>query len=434
VTGTATDPIDAARAALADGKPIEAVTALRGVLGYPGGAGVPGERVAAGLAILGDAAAAVGDQTLAGAAHRLAADIDDPDAMYDLGYQLVEARLPSIAATILQRCHAAVGNSEQVVTELVAALEAMLAYRDAAAFLRDHPLLADSFMCRYLYAFNATMAGDLAAVRAIAPQLAPASPQHEVMAARIDGFLARADRLAGVAPLDASDLRGWHHVISGGVLAHLSPFGFDEPMRGRYAWLQDSGPRINTGVARLARVLAAWNVAPPCVYAPPGRGHDIVAALVAAKLGVPVAPWPAVGVPAPGVVAIYDLGAVDPRDLARLVDVRPDQIVYAHAVPWTVDGGVAPDVVTLLAQTLVPPWDEGLALDADRAVVRRPPDERSSTDIAAEVARAGELAGEDVACDDLAALDRLVIAAGPPAGPRRERMWAGSPVASNRFD
>ena len=67
-------------------------------------------------------------------------------------------------------------------------------------------------------------------------------------------------------------------------------------------------------------------------------------------------------------------------------------------------------------------------------MVRRPPDERSSTDIAAEVARAGELAGEDVACDDLAALDRLVTAAGPPAGPRRERMWAGSPVGSNRFD
>jgi hypothetical protein len=429
-----TDALEVARGALAGGKPIEAVSALRGALGYPGGTAVPAERIAAGLAILGDAAAAVGDPVLAAAAHRLAADIDDPDAMYDLGYQLVEAQLPSIAATILRRCHAAVGNSEQVVTELVAALEAMLAYRDAAALLRDHPLLADSFMCRYLYAFNATMAGDLAAVRAVVPRLAPASPDQEVMAARIAGFLARADRLAGVTPLDATDLRGWHHVISGGVLAHLSPFGFDAPMHGRYAWLQDSGPRIVTGVDRLRRVLAAWKLAPPCVYAPPGRGHDILAEVIAARLGVPVAAWPAVGVPAPGIVAIYDLGAVDPRDQARLVDVRPDQIVYAHVVPWTVDCGVAPDVVMLLAQSVAPPWGEGLAVGPDRAVVRRPADERSSTDIAAEVARARSLADEDVALDDLPALDRLVAAVGPPAGPRRERMWAGSPVASNRFD
>jgi hypothetical protein len=429
-----TDPIEDARAALAEGKPVEAVAALRPVIGYPAGLDAPADRLAAALAILADAAAAVGDRALADASRRLAADVDDPDAMYDLGYRLVEARLPAIAATILRRCHAAVGNSEQVVTELVAALEGMLAYPEAAAFLRDHPLLAESFLCRYLYAFDATLAGDLAAARAMVPRLAPAGADQEVMAGRIAGFLARADRIAGAARLDATDLRGWHHVITGGILTHLSPYGFDEPMHGRFAWLQDSGPRIVTGVARLARVLAAWGVAPPCVYAPPGRGHEILAILVGERLGVPVAAWPAVGVPAPGVVAIYDLGDVDPRDLARLIDVRADQIVYAHAVPWTVDHAVAPDVAMLLAQTVVPPWGEGLALDHDRAVVPRPADPRGPAAIAAELARAGELAAEDVARDDLAALDRLVIAAGPPPGPRRERMWAGSPVASNRFD
>jgi hypothetical protein len=337
---------------------------------------------------------------------------------------------------VLRRCYDAVGDSEQVVTELVAALEAMMAYRDAAAFLRDLPITAGSFLCRYLLAFNSTLAGDLATARRLAPELAPGpagDKDQDIMATRIGGFLARADRLGGIARLDDRDLRGWHYVITGGILTHQSPYGFDEPMHGRYAWLQDSPARIATGVARLERALAAWKLAPPCVYAPPGPGHDVVAAVIAARLGIPVAPWPAVGVPAPGVIAIYDLGGLDGREVPRLVDVRDDQIVYAHASPWAVDGPLAADVTTLLCQTLVPPWGPTLAVEAG-VVVTRPVDTRSAADIAADVVAAGEMTGEDIAADDLETLDRMIAAAGPPAGPRRERLWAGSPVLSNRFD
>lgn len=431
----AADAVAVARAAIAGGEPLRAVGALRAMLAYPGGVALAPERIAEALAVLADAAAAADHPELADACRLLAADIDDPDRMYDLGYQLIEDGLPAIAATVLRRCYDAVGDSEQVVTELVAALEAMMAYRDAAAFLRDLPLTEGSFLCRYLYAFNSTLSGDLATARRIAPSLAPGDKDQEIMSTRIGGFLARADRLAagGAARLDDRDLRGWHYVITGGVLTHQSPYGFDEPMRGRYAWLQDSPARIMTGVARLERALAAWKVAPPCVYAPPGPGHDVIAAIVAARLGVPVAPWPAVGVPAPGVIAMYDLAALDGRDVPRLVDIRPDQIVYAHASPWAVDGPLAADVTTLLYQTLVPPWDPTLAVEAG-AVVTRPADTRSPADIAADVAAGGELTGEDLSADDLAGLDGLVAAAGPPAGARRERLWAGSPVLSNRFD
>jgi hypothetical protein len=428
------DPVDAARAALAGGEPVQAVRQIRLLLGYPAGIAVPAERAAEALAVLADAAAASDHGALAEASRRLAADIDDPDRMYDLGYQLIEDGLPAIAATVLRRCYDAVGDSEQVITELVAALEGMMAYRDAAGFLRDLPLLGDSFLCRYLYAFNATLAGDLAVARMMHPKLVPEDRDQEVMAARIAGFIARADLLAGVTPLDERDLRGWHHVVTGGVLTHLSPFGYDEPMRGRYAWLQDSAQRIVTGVTRLARVLAAWGIAPPCVYAPPGPGHDIVAALVATRFALPLAPWPAVGVPAPGIIVVYDLATIDPREVPRLLDIRPDQILYAHASPWAVDGPIAADVTTVLCQTLRPPWGPRLTVAGGGEVRTTAPDPRGASEIAAELALAGELGDDDTAVDDLAGLDRLVAAVGPPSGTRRERLWAGSPVASNHFD
>ncbi len=184
-------------------------------------------------------------------------------------------------------------------------------------------------MCRYLYAFNAAMAGELAIVRDALPSLRPDSEDGVGMAASIEAIVERAERVGGVLPLDARDLRGWHYVLSGSLLAHHSPFGFDAPMRGRYGWLKDSVERIAFGLDRLAPLARA--VGAPCVYAPPGRSHEVLATAVAARLGLPLAPWPAIGVPAPGLVVLYDLREVSADDAARLSQRRPEQLVFAHA-------------------------------------------------------------------------------------------------------
>ena len=52
-------------------------------------------------------------------------------------------------------------------------------------------------------------------------------------------MLARAGTARAVTSLDRQDLRGWHYVLTGGVLASLSPYGFDA-MTGRWAYLSDS--------------------------------------------------------------------------------------------------------------------------------------------------------------------------------------------------
>jgi hypothetical protein len=424
----------AALDALAEGDAERAFRELRWALTDGHAGDVDAARLADGLGVLARIIVAMGDRELAERCAAASVAIGDDTALYELGYQLIEAGLPGIAATVLRRCLALVPGTEAVVTELVAALERDLRYGDARAVLEAHPeLRAESFLCRYLYAYDAAMSGDLAVTRAVGPTLVPRDDGERFMAERIAAIVGRADRVSGVCPLDATDLRGWHYVITGGVLLHRSAHGYADGMRGRYAWLQDSLARVRTGLERLRDALAAWGISPPCVYAPPGRDHEVLAAAASLVLGVPGTPWPAVGLPAPGLVVVYDLATVPWRDLERLVDRRPGQILYAHASPWTEDAGVAPDLTTLLHQSLVAPWSERLVL-ADAAGPRtRPADDRPPELIASEVPGTSGLDAAETEHDDLPGLAALIAAAGAPVVGRRERLWAGSPVASNRF-
>src|SRR4030095_14703342 len=110
------------------------------------------------LELVGKLAARRGAQPLADLAGAAVRDPDSPDRLYDLGYALIDAGAPAIAASVLWRCLALVGNSEEVVCELVSALESAMAYADAFEVLAAQTeLRAQSFLCRYLYAFNAAM-------------------------------------------------------------------------------------------------------------------------------------------------------------------------------------------------------------------------------------------------------------------------------------
>jgi len=393
-----------------------AYTALRTELEWPRGRDLPREALVLGISRLGELAAGRGSEPLAELAAAVVADPDAPDALYDLGYALIDAGAPAIAATLLARCLAIVGDSEEVVTELVSALESSLAYADAFALLERHVALRDrSFLARYLYAFNAAMSGRVDITRAVLPTLVPDNSETEALHATIAGMVERADRVTGVCPLDATDLRGWHYVLTGGLLTHRSPYGFDDPMHGRYAWLADSLQRINTGIQRLVALVA--DRALPCIYAPPGTGNEVLAAAIATKLGIPVAPWPAVGVPAPGLVVIYDLADLSPVHVPLLVARRPDQILYAHASPWTLDNPIAPDVTTLLYQSLVAPWGE----DADPVA------------LVAELAASPGLDDDDRAADDPTGFAALISRVWPPEPGPRSRLWAAGPVSSSRF-
>jgi hypothetical protein len=427
------DQTAAIAALIAAGDDRAAFDQLRAGLGWPNGKSIPAAELPRWLDLLAELAIRRGAGPLAELAAGAVRDPDSPDRLYDLGYALIDADAPAIAAAVLWHCLALVGDSEEVVCELISALESALAYADALAVLEAHAALrARSFLCRYLYAFNAAMAGRLEVTRGALGQLEPSSDETAAMRDTIRGICERADRVAGACPLDAHDLRGWHYVLTGGLVLHQSPYGFDAPMHGRYAWLADSLPRIATGLARLATLVAP--LALPCIYAPPGRDHEIVAHAAGQRLGLPVAPWPAVGVPAPGLIVMYDLADLASADIARLIQRRPCQIMFAHASPWTTDSPLAPDVTTLLYQTIVPPWGAHAIVDPEtRKISESAPDDRSAEAIACELAANAGLDDTELSADEPGRWAALVTRAWPPAPGPRSRLWAGGPVPSSRF-
>src|SRR5512146_2846193 len=129
------------------------------------------------MQLLGDVAGKLGATGLEEIAKAAVRDPDSPDRLYDLGYALIDAGAPSIAASVLWHCLKLVGDSEEVVCELVSALESALAYQDAFAILEEHAALRGrSFLCEYLYAFNAAMIGQLAVTRRVLAKLIPDAP------------------------------------------------------------------------------------------------------------------------------------------------------------------------------------------------------------------------------------------------------------------
>jgi hypothetical protein len=78
---------------------------------------------------------------------------------------------------------------------------------------------------------------------------------------KVRRILARARTARALTSLDRQDLRGWHYVLTGGVLATLSPYGFGSGMTGRWAYLSDSAGGCAAVLQRLRLILGAAGAA-----------------------------------------------------------------------------------------------------------------------------------------------------------------------------
>jgi hypothetical protein len=388
--------------------------------------------------LLGSTATELGLEELARLTARAASEPEEPVALFEVGWQLIEHGLPDLAASVLARADELAPDSENLVCELVIALENGGHHRDARELLAARPgLLAGSFMCRYLLAFNSVMDGDLATARAVVldPGDGDEEGDFQFMAGRIERMLARADAVAAVTALDRRDLRGWHFVLTGGLLLHLSPYGFDDGMNGRYAWYQDNEDTCLENLRRAAAVLDALEVRVPQVVALPDRDSLALATAAGRLLDCRVAPISMDRAAEPGLVVGYDLAVADGETLGALSRRGEGQLLLAQASCWTGDLPFAADLTGLLYQANTSPWaGGGLRVAGDGQVERTSADERPPDELAEAV-----LTAREPELDDLPVLLGLARAAaacpdGALAGAgRRERQWAGSPVPSSRF-
>ncbi|CAL9482412.1 hypothetical protein SUDANB121_03081 [Nocardiopsis dassonvillei] len=430
---TDNDPLAAAREALAQGEPSRAVLSLR-----PAADGLPLPGL---VALVRDASRALGADGLAAAADALLDDTDGPKALYDFGYAAIEAGIPFVAVPALRRARGLAPDVLPILWELASALEDGHRHAEAADALRGWAGELPDWPGRYLIAFNSLAAGDLAgAGEALAGLPAPRDPDWEPARARVQAMADRAGAAAQAGPLDGSDLRGWHFALHGGVVAHLSPFGFEEPMRGRYAFVSDDYSYCRTGLERLRLVLEAAGRAPEGVMALPDRDSTVLGLAASRLLGLPLLP---VDPARPGALVVaYDLDAADPELRAALFE-RPDgQILFEHAAGWVRPSGPAADVVTLLHQTAHRPWGERMRVadpqNPGGGVETVPADERPEAELAEEVLAAEPVTGENGEDGPPDTVDVLTGFTGAVAGhwARGARRWRADtpgPVRSAYF-
>jgi hypothetical protein len=357
--------------------------------------GMPSAELAA---ILAEAGRQLGDEDIARTGAAVAADAGNARALYDFGYACVGAGIAFAAIPPLKAALALAPSAIAIRNELVAALEREGRHAEAAGLLTELPAKALKWVQRYLLVYNLLMAGDVGAARDRFGALGePEDEQWGPAARRVGAMMDRLEAVRDVTPLDDADLRGWQFVLGGTLLGTLSPYGFGEGMRGRYAFLQDGYPQCRRGVERLRLALEATGASPDAVGLLPDRDSRILGLATARLLGLPAQPFDP-GRPDTLVVA-YDLSEVDGDTLVPLKKRTPGQVLFEHANCWTDSPAVTADISTLLHRTAVAPWGELMRRAVAGGVETLPADARPEEELAELIVDAVPEDDADVADD-----------------------------------
>lgn len=372
---------------------------------------------------------------------------DVPKVLYSLGYELIEQQLPGIAATVLARAHRLAPDHESILTELSIALEDSGQHFAAYLFLKKaEKLIQTRFFCRYLLAFNALMIPKVEEAAALMDGLEQLCQQeqtteHLFMLTQLKQMLKRAEEIKKVTSLDTEDLRGWHFVVTGGVLLHLSPYGFDEGMHGRYAFTQDSLTRCKESCLRVQAILEETHIRPPQIFLLPDRDSTILGLALSQILQIPCKAWPQQGTEEAGLIVAYDLNQVEETMFHSLENHKPGQILFCHAAQWTERQPIVGDLTMYLYQMNQTPWGERFSYGSgENEMTKHPPMTESAEELAQQIVTS-QVTEEDLA--DLPILRKLIRGIAQFQGPEaaglfcssghRRRQRTDSPVKSNRF-
>ncbi len=363
---------------------------------------------------------------------------DDVEALYQAGCDLLDYGLHDFATLPLQRLFSLEPDNPVHVTALASAYEGlMMNDRVVALLLNSKPEIRRDPLCLYLLAFHQIMCGQVERARLLMPELEASIPtEQHYLVERVAGMIARADRIGPVTGLGERDLIGWHYVKTGGLLTHLSPFGFESGMKGRYAMFQESYSMCRYGLERLRQLLALWALDPPRIYFGRDRSSKVMATAAARLFKRPLEPLALAN--GPGLIVIYDLEELEGDDMERILLHHPGRLLFVHTLNWVEPPTLSADVVTYLHQLKIAPWAPQLKVDSadQRSVSRTEPDLRSVEELAEDIVDAEPLPLDAISYDpdlrEIAAATRGQASIFREEG-YRERFWQGGPVKSARF-
>ncbi len=444
---TVTPEEKAARTALRSGDLQAAYLSIAPLLEYPGN--LPSDKLwSSAWKTFAEVAKGIAGPVLANQARSAASHPKNPNVLYELGYSLIEHGLHGPAATVLTRALDQQPAAEPILTELVCALEGLGLNEVAVDALEKSGLANTSFIFRYLLSFNKLMCGSVRDSIASAEglsELAAKTPTQildfQFMESALRDMHHRATLIEGHTTLEPTDLRGWTYVINNCLLLHLSEYGFDEGMNGRYAFVQESPELLAEGIYGISKVAPEYPAVPQRILALPDRDSEILARVAAAALRYDLAEWSPDRAEEPGILVCYDFATVDPETLDALTVRHPAQLLWCHACTWTQGFPLAPDVITYLHQHTTPPWGGFMKVDPETKQLTNEP--ALSGTCPAVASRVGDMLPK---LDDIDELDLLPafarrITAGNGAlyhassaeVSKRNMFRTDSPVKSNKF-
>ena len=299
----------------------------------------------------------------------LAEHPDHADALFALAYRLVDQRRPDVAVPLLARALAATPKDHALRRELAYA-ELLDGRFDEClttlAPLRNEPELAEPEQLDvYLLSAEAALVSGRRELASAALDLADHLVPDDTQRARLDALHAQLGRAAHFEALKGAGLRPWHFIQHAGMLLKVAGGWMEDGSRGgRYEHLALRPDMVAFLLQRFCDVAAdfelsfdvvlpASQVAAPLAHALAGRlgcdvGDDLAdrqgrAALLVASNAAEFTPF-----------------------LSGLAAHKPDLRLFSLNLDWSRPAPLCPEVVGVLAQRVLLPWEERYALDPNQ--------------------------------------------------------------------
>lgn len=290
---------------------------------------------------------------------------DDPEALFALGYRMVDQDRPDVAGSLLERC-LGLEDTPSVRRELAFArllgrdfagcLTALAPLDDLADELAD-PERLEVILLQAEAAFYARKRGLCRTLLERAEELVPNDEQR----ARLDGLYELVGRSLRFDDLDDLDLRAWHFVQHAGVILKTAGGHFEDGSRGgRFDMLDLRADMIAFLIQRLLHLFERFDVTVECIVSA-SETADPIAAAFAHLLGVPMIEELSERQGRETLFVAAGAGEFAPwsADVARTDDLH----LFALHLDWDRDTVVCPDVVGVLARRVFVPWETRFSVD-----------------------------------------------------------------------